>query len=144
MAKLPTAAAEYGVIRTYLETVAELPWNERSADDLDLKRAARVLDEDHFGLQDVKDRVLEFLAVRKLGGHTRSPLLAITGPPGTGRTSLASTIAEYMHTGRSDVLRRLEGAVSPEDRLAAVPTIVVFIFLQRYFIQGLTLGSTKG
>ncbi len=132
---------EAQVIRTYLETIAELPWNERSVEDLDLKRAAEILDEDHFGLRDVKDRVLEFLAVRQLlaqrhEAHTASPegagaeaketaqandddrgakgsILLFVGPPGVGKTSIAQSIARA--TGREYVRISLGGARDEAD-----------------------------
>src|SRR5438034_3909245 len=101
---------EAQVIRTYLETVAELPWNKRVEESLDLKRAAEILEEDHYGLQDVKDQVLEFLAVRQLRQQqpkeaapgneddraSRAPTLLFVGPPGTGKTSIAKSIARAM------------------------------------------------
>jgi ATP-dependent Lon protease len=112
LAKLPTAAAEYGVIRTYLDWLASVPWDRTSADNLDLKHAREVLDEDHYGLDDVKDRILEYLAVRKLriernhkddGGeidHIRQQregvILCFVGPPGVGKTSLGRSIARAM------------------------------------------------
>lgn len=93
-----TAVREHeGVsLRAYLDWVLSIPWENRTRDRLDLRRARRMLDARYFGLGGARDRLLEFLAVRKLGGHTRSPLLAITGPPGTGRTSLAETVAEVL------------------------------------------------
>src|SRR5438128_2562615 len=101
---------EAQVIRTYLETVAELPWNKRAEESLDLKRAEEILEEDHYGLQDVKDQVLEFLAVRQLRQQqpkteapgneddraSRAPTLLFVGPPGVGKTSIAKSIARAM------------------------------------------------
>ena len=94
--RLPAAAPDYHVIRTYLEYVIELPWKKSSEDKLDLNEARRILDEDHFGLEDVKERILEFLAVIKLRPDTKSPILCFVGPPGVGKTSLGRSIARSL------------------------------------------------
>ena len=94
--KLPPQAAEHGVIRTYLEWLAALPWSKATEDDLDLATARRILDEDHYDIEKVKDRILEFLAVRKLKPDARSAILCFTGPPGVGKTSLGRSIARAM------------------------------------------------
>jgi ATP-dependent Lon protease len=94
--KLPAAAPDYHVIRTYLEYVLELPWRKSSEDKLDLTEARRILDEDHYGLEDVKERILEFLAVIKLRPDTKSPILCFVGPPGVGKTSLGRSIARAL------------------------------------------------
>ena len=94
--RLPAAAPDYHVIRTYLEYVLELPWRKSSEDKLDLKEARRILDEDHYGLEDVKERILEFLAVIKLRPDTKSPILCFVGPPGVGKTSLGRSIARAL------------------------------------------------
>jgi ATP-dependent Lon protease len=95
--KLPQAAAEHGVIRTYLEWIASLPWGEYTEDNLDLKHARVVLDEDHYDIVKVKDRILEFLAVRKLKpDSTGSAIMCFVGPPGVGKTSLGRSIARAM------------------------------------------------
>ncbi len=93
---LPTAAAEHGVIRTYLEWIASLPWDTSTADNLDLEHAMKVLDEDHYGLEQVKDRILEFLAVRRLKPDARGSILCFVGPPGVGKTSLGKSIARAL------------------------------------------------
>ncbi len=91
--RLPPAAAEYGVIRTYLEWLIELPWSVETEDDLDVEHAREVLDADHYDLEKVKDRILEYLAVRKLKPDSSGPILCFVGPPGVGKTSLGRSIA---------------------------------------------------
>ncbi|HYN25268.1 MAG TPA: endopeptidase La, partial [Pyrinomonadaceae bacterium] len=94
--RLPAAAPDYHVIRTYLDYVLELPWLKSSKDKLDLIEARKILDEDHYGLEDVKERILEFLAVIKLRPDTKSPILCFVGPPGVGKTSLGRSIARAL------------------------------------------------
>ncbi|HNT71089.1 MAG TPA: LON peptidase substrate-binding domain-containing protein, partial [Bacteroidales bacterium] len=94
--RMNPAAAEYSVQLNYLELLVDLPWNEYTKDNYDLKRARKVLDEDHFGLEKVKDRIIEFLAVTKLNGNMRSPILCLVGPPGVGKTSLGKSIARAL------------------------------------------------
>jgi len=94
--KLPQAAAEHGVIRTYLEWIATLPWDEATEDNLDLVHAREVLDADHYDIERVKDRILEFLAVRKLKPDARGSILCLVGPPGVGKTSLGQSIARAL------------------------------------------------
>ena len=94
--KLPPQAAEHGVIRTYLEWLASLPWSKANVDNLDLKHARETLDRDHYDIQKVKDRILEFLAVRKLKPDARSSILCFVGPPGVGKTSLGRSVAAAM------------------------------------------------
>jgi len=94
--RLPPAAPDYHVIRTYLEFILELPWLKSSEDKLELDEARRILDEDHYGLEDVKERILEFLAVIKLRPDTKSPILLFVGPPGGGKTSLGRSIARAL------------------------------------------------
>jgi ATP-dependent Lon protease len=94
--KLPPAAAEYGVIRTYLDWLVTLPWDKTTPDDLDLRQAKRILDEDHFDLEKVKERILEYLAVSKLKDDLSGPILCFVGPPGVGKTSLGQSIARTL------------------------------------------------
>ena len=94
--RLPSQSPEHGVIRGYLEWIATLPWSKATDDDLDLKKARRVLDRDHYDIEKVKDRILEFLAVRKLKPDARSSILCFVGPPGVGKTSLGRSIARAM------------------------------------------------
>lgn len=89
--------SEFGLIRTYLEWLSELPWNIKSRDRLDLKIAREILDEDHYGLDKVKDRILEYLSVRKLKKDSKGPILCFVGPPGVGKTSLGRSIAKAMN-----------------------------------------------
>jgi len=89
-------AAESGVIRTYIETLSELPWSKSSQDNLDIKAAKKVLDEDHYDLEKVKDRILEYLSVRKLKEKLKGPILCFVGPPGVGKTSLGRSIARAL------------------------------------------------
>jgi len=124
LSKLPTAAAEYGVIRTYLDWITSLPWSKRTDDNLDIAHARTVLDEDHYGLTDIKARILEYLAVRKLRAERADELAAVevtdnirrnregailcfVGPPGVGKTSLGASIARAM--GRKFIRMSLGG-----------------------------------
>jgi len=107
LAKMPAAAAEYTVSRTYLDWIAMLPWQKRSEEKIDLKHTKQVLDHEHSGLDKAKDRILEFLAVRKLNPELKSPILCFAGPPGVGKTSLARSIAQSL--GRNFVRVSLGG-----------------------------------
>ncbi len=94
--RLPAAAAEYGIIRTYLDWIATLPWDVLTDDNLDLRRARKILDEDHFDLEKVKERIIEFLAVGKLKGDMAGTILCFAGPPGVGKTSLGQSVARTL------------------------------------------------
>jgi len=94
--KMPPAAAEGIVIRTYLDWLLELPWSVETADRLDLDLAEQILDEDHYGLQKVKERIIEYLAVRQLAEKLKGPILCLIGPPGVGKTSLAKSVARAL------------------------------------------------
>ncbi|WP_247889886.1 endopeptidase La [Azospirillum brasilense] len=97
--RMPEAAAEYSMVRSYLDWLIEMPWDRRSESRIDIAEARRILDEDHYGLEKVKRRILEFLAVLKLNPEGRSPILCFVGPPGVGKTSLGQSIARA--TGRA-------------------------------------------
>ena len=107
MSRIPSASPEVGVIRTYVDWLIGLPWNVSTEDQLDIKEAARILDEDHYGLEKIKERILEYLAVRSLADTIRSPILALVGPPGVGKTSLGKSVAKAM--GRKFVRMSLGG-----------------------------------
>ncbi len=104
---IPVESAEHTVVRSYLEWIVSLPWQISTEDDLDILHARQVLDEDHFDLEKIKDRILEFLAVRKLKNDSKGPILCFVGPPGTGKTSLGRSIARAM--GRKFVRISLGG-----------------------------------
>jgi ATP-dependent Lon protease len=94
--RMNPSAAEYSIQMNYLETLVELPWNEYTEDNFDLDHAQNVLDEDHYGLEKVKERIIEYLAVLKLKGDMKSPILCLVGPPGVGKTSLGKSIARSL------------------------------------------------
>jgi ATP-dependent Lon protease len=96
MSRMSPGAAEYTVSRTYVEWLVELPWDIRSSDTLDIKKAGAILDEDHYGLEKVKERILEYLAVRKLKKDMKGPIICLAGPPGVGKTSLAKSVARAL------------------------------------------------
>ncbi len=105
--RMPEGAAEYGMLRGYLEALVELPWAKTTKDKIDVKQARTILDEDHYGLEKIKKRIVEFLAVKKLAPAGKSPILCFVGPPGVGKTSLGRSIARAM--GRKFVRMSLGG-----------------------------------
>ena len=107
MRRMNPQAPDFGIQRNYLELLLELPWNEFSKDNFDLKRAQKILDRDHFGLDDVKKRMIEHLAVLKLRNDMKSPIICLTGPPGVGKTSIGRSVAEAL--GREYVRISLGG-----------------------------------
>ena len=107
MQRMNPQVAEYSIQRNYLDLVLDLPWNEYSKDKFDLKRAEKILDRDHYGLEDVKRRIIEYLAVLKLRNDMKSPILCLYGPPGVGKTSLGKSVAEAL--GREYVRMSLGG-----------------------------------
>jgi len=102
--KMHPDTAESATVRTYLEWMVDLPWNKKSKDNLDIKVAAKVLDEDHYDLEKVKERILEYLAVRKLKDKMKGPILCFVGPPGVGKTSLGKSIARARYVTFRDVV----------------------------------------
>ena len=105
--RMPEAAAEYSMVRTYLDWLIELPWTLPEEKPIDIAEARRILDEDHYGLEKIKRRIVEYLAVRKLAPHGKAPILCFVGPPGVGKTSLGQSIARAM--GRKFVRVSLGG-----------------------------------
>jgi len=105
--RMPPLSPESAITQTYVEWLSEVPWSKRTRDSLDLERAQAILDEDHYGLKKVKERIIEFLAVRKLSRSTKGPVLCLVGPPGVGKTSLGKSIARAM--GRKFVRVSLGG-----------------------------------
>src|SRR6201999_1177957 len=94
--RMPEAAAENGMVRSYLDWLIDLPWALPEEKPINIREARRILDADHFGLEKIKARIIEYLAVRKLAPHGKAPILCFVGPPGVGKTSLGQSIARAM------------------------------------------------
>ena len=139
LARMPDSAGEAGVVRTYLDWLTELPWATEPEPAIDIAAARRVLDEDHFGLEKVKKRILEYLAVRKLNPTGKSPILCFVGPPGVGKTSLGQSIAKA--TGRAFVRVSL-GGVHDEAEIRGHRRTYVGA-LPGNIIQGLRRAGTR-
>jgi ATP-dependent Lon protease len=139
MAGMPSFSPEISYLRTYLDWLIEIPWSKKDASAIDVKKASKILDEDHFGLEKVKERVLEFLSVQKLTGKQRGPILCFAGPPGTGKTSIGKSIARSM--GRKFVRISL-GGVRDEAEIRGFRRTYVGALPGR-IIQGLCTAGSK-
>jgi ATP-dependent Lon protease len=137
--RMSEASPEYGMVRTYLDWLVALPWSKADAEDIDIERARRVLDEDHYGLEKVKRRILEYLAVRKLNPQGRSPILCFVGPPGVGKTSLGQSIARALGL---KFVRASLGGVHDEAEIRGHRRTYIGA-LPGNIIQGLRKGGTR-
>ena len=144
LAKMPLTSPDAGVSRTYLEWLTDLEWNKKTEDNNDLKRAREILDEDHFGLQKIKDRILEYLAVIQLTGKIKGPILCFVGPPGVGKTSIVRSIARAVNR---NYVRMSLGGVSDEAEIrghrktyvGSMPGKIIYLMKQAHCLNPVML-----
>lgn len=144
LAKMPLTSPDAGVSRTYLEWLTDLEWNKKTEDNHDLKRAREILDEDHFGLQKIKDRILEYLAVIQLTGKIKGPILCFVGPPGVGKTSIVRSIARAVNR---NYVRMSLGGVSDEAEIrghrktyvGSMPGKIIYLMKQAHCLNPVML-----
>ncbi|MBR4150230.1 MAG: endopeptidase La [Firmicutes bacterium] len=132
MSKIPSSSPDASVIRNYVEWILDLPWNESSEDNLDLNSAEKILDEDHYGLEKVKERIVEYLAVRQLAGSNKGSILCLVGPPGVGKTSIARSVAramgrEFVHMSLGGVRDEAEIRGHRRTYIGAIPGRVISV-----------------
>jgi len=123
LVKVPTASPEYSVIRTYLDWLVQLPWNKSTSDQIDIAKAREILDEDHYDLEKIKDRIVEYLAVGKLKNKLTGPILCFVGPPGVGKTSLGRPLRRRWAES-SCASRSAACATKPKSAVTGAPTSV--------------------